>query len=312
MGSSLAVMGLMILASMVVCGIVGVLIEVMAYRPMRNQPRIAALITAIGVSLLLQYGGALFLPVSPPPVIREEANALPDTWKVWIQPPPEPLRSQHAKLEAAYEQALKDLRAEQHKLRTDSTTPERLQAKSDMLASAQAEYGKLEREVQPVSIRVILPHGLVVMMVTSFVLMLILRWLVMKTKVGRGMRAVAQDFDSAALMGVNVNTVVMSTFLIGSALAGAGAMMYATFQGLPITTFFGVPPGLKAFVAAVVGGIGNIPGAVLGGLLMGVAEALVIWSGMDAFKDAFAFVILIAVLLVKPKGLLGSNTVEKV
>jgi branched-chain amino acid transport system permease protein len=126
------------------------------------------------------------------------------------------------------------------------------------------------------------------------------------------MRAVSHDFDSAALMGVNVKTVVVVTFLIGSALAGAGAMMYATFQNLTISTFFGVQPGLKAFVAAVLGGIGNVPGAVLGGLLMGVAEQLVSWVGLTAYRDAVAFVILIVVLLVRPGGLLGSSKVEKV
>lgn len=312
MPSSLMVVGLMLLASMVVCGIAGVLIERLAYRPMRNQPRISILITAIGVSLLLQYGGALFLPVSPPPVIREEANPLPDAWKVWVQAPPEPLRSRHAEAEERFEAARRAFRAEQYKIRTNETSPEQLAEKQAELVVAQGAYGELEREVQPKGVRVILPHGLVVMMATSFVLMLVLRWLVLSTKIGRGMRAVAQDYDSAALMGVNVNTVVFTTFLIGSALAGAGAMMYATFQGLTITTFFGVAPGLKAFVAAVVGGIGNIPGAVLGGLIMGVAEALVIWAGKDAYKDAFAFVILIVVLLLLPKGILGSNKVEKV
>jgi len=312
MPSSLMVLGLMLVGSMVVCGLVGVLIEFMAYRPMRNQPRISALITAIGVSLLLQYGGALFLPVSPPPVIREEANPVQGSLRVWIQKPPEPLLGQYTEAEREFEAAKDAHKNEQYKIRTNGTTEEKLAALSDKLAVARTRYSDLERQIQPKSIRLILPHGLLVMAGTSLVLMLFLRWLVMKTKIGRGMRAVSQDFDSAALMGVNVNTVVFTTFLIGSALAGAGAMMYALFQGLTISTFFGVAPGLKGFVAAVVGGIGNIPGAVLGGLIMGVAEALVIWSGLDMFKDAFGFVILIIVLLILPKGLLGSNKVEKV
>jgi branched-chain amino acid transport system permease protein len=126
------------------------------------------------------------------------------------------------------------------------------------------------------------------------------------------MRAVAHDFDSAALMGVNVNTVITFTFVLGSALAGAGAMMTATFLGTPLTTFYGLQPGVKAFVAAVLGGIGNIPGAVLGGLLMGVAETFVVWLGYSAYRDAIAFVILIVVLLFRPGGLLGSSKVEKV
>jgi branched-chain amino acid transport system permease protein len=151
------------------------------------------------------------------------------------------------------------------------------------------------------------------MFLTTIVLMAIMTYLVMFTRPGRAMRAASHDFDSASLMGVNVNTVVMFTFLLGSALAGAGAMMNATFlSGIKVDTFFGLLPGVKAFVAAVLGGIGNIPGAVLGGLLMGVAENLVVWAGYDAYRDALAFVVLIVVLLFRPGGLLGSAKVEKV
>jgi branched-chain amino acid transport system permease protein len=150
------------------------------------------------------------------------------------------------------------------------------------------------------------------MLVTVVVLMAGLTYLVMFTRAGRAMRAVSHDFDSASLMGVNVDSIVTFTFMIGSALAGAGAMMIATFQGTPLTTFYGLLPGVKAFVAAVLGGIGNIPGAVLGGILMGVAENLVLWAGYSEYKDAVAFVILIVVLLFRPGGLLGSSKVEKV
>ena len=143
-------------------------------------------------------------------------------------------------------------------------------------------------------------------------LMIGLTYLVMYTQAGRAMRAVSHDFDSASLMGINVNSIITFTFIIGSSLAGAGAMMIATFQGTPLTTFYGLLPGVKAFVAAVLGGIGNIPGAVLGGILMGVAETLVVWAGYSDYKDAIAFVILIVVLLFKPGGLLGSAKVEKV
>src|SRR5690606_398335 len=133
------------------------------------------------------------------------------------------------------------------------------------------------------------------------------------TKKGRAMRAVSHDFDAAALMGINVDGIVTFTFLIGSVLAGAGAMMVATFySGTKIDTFFGMLFGVKAFVAAVLGGIGNIPGAVLGGLLMGLTESLVIWAGYSGYKDAVAFVVLIAVLMFRPGGLLGSAKVEKV
>jgi branched-chain amino acid transport system permease protein len=127
------------------------------------------------------------------------------------------------------------------------------------------------------------------------------------------MRAVSHDFDAASLMGINVNSIVTFTFLLGSVMAGAGAMMVATFYaGAKIDTFFGMVFGVKAFVAAVLGGIGNIPGAVLGGLLMGLTEGLVSWLGFTAYKDAVAFVVLIVVLLLRPGGLLGSAKVEKV
>jgi len=150
------------------------------------------------------------------------------------------------------------------------------------------------------------------MLVTVIILMAGLTYLVMYTAAGRAMRAVSHDFDSAGLMGINVNSIITFTFIVGSSLAGAGAMMIATFQGTPLTTFYGLLPGVKAFVAAVLGGIGNIPGAVLGGILMGVAETMVIWAGFSEYKDAIAFVILIVVLLFRPGGLLGSSKVEKV
>ena len=128
------------------------------------------------------------------------------------------------------------------------------------------------------------------------------------------MRAVSHDFDSAALMGINVNSIVTFTFILGSTLAGAAAMMDATLYqpGLQINTFFGLLPGVKAFVAAVIGGIGSVPGAVVGGLLMGVIESLVGWAGYTSWQDAAAFVVLIVVLLVRPNGLFGSTAAEKV
>jgi branched-chain amino acid transport system permease protein len=150
------------------------------------------------------------------------------------------------------------------------------------------------------------------MFITSILLMLGLNLLVNFTKMGRAMRAASHDFDTASLMGINVNKVVTLTFFIGSALAGAGAMMNTTFLGTPMTTFSGVQPGVKAFVAAVLGGIGSIPGAVLGGLLMGMAETLVVWLGYGSYRDAVAFVILILVLLFRPGGIMGSAAVEKV
>ena len=174
------------------------------------------------------------------------------------------------------------------------------------------ETFRLQGEVRDKSVSVNLPTGQIIMFFTAIVLMIGLRYLVMKTATGRAMRAVSHDFDAASLMGVNVNKIVAFTFIIGSALAGAGAMMNSTFLGTQLTSFYGLIPGVKAFVAAVLGGIGNIPGAVLGGLLMGVAEGLVTWAGYSSLKDAIAFIILIVMLLLRPGGLLGSSAVEKV
>ncbi len=303
---------MMILASMVICAIVGVLIERFAYRPMRNQPRIASLITAIGVSLLLQYGGSLILPNSPPPAISSKVSPFADQVTLTLRKSDPALQAQadtsfaeFKKVSDAFEAQLK-----QEKSRFDlSDTGKKLRdEKNDAERTATA----MREKANATGYKLIVPSGQLIMLLTTMVLMTMLYFLVMKTKTGRAMRAVSHDFDSAGLMGINVNSIVTITFVIGSALAGAGAMMNATFVGTPLTTFYGVQLGVKAFVAAVLGGIGNIPGAVLGGILMGVAETLVVWAGYSNYKDAIAFAILIVVLLVRPGGLLGSAKVEKV
>ena len=309
---SLMVLVLMILVAMQVCGLVGVLIEFLAYRPMRNQSRVAALITAIGVSLFLQYAGQLFLPNSPPPNVPQNVNPYQGSFTFTLRSPSEDAqravveaRTRSESAEARFDQQLKVERSRFDLSETGKTL-------RDEMNTAQQEMRALEAKVLAETTEVRVPRGQLVMLVTVLVLMTGLYFLVNHTKVGRGMRAASHDFDSASLMGVSVNRVVVFTFLIGSVLAGAGAMMYATFLGSSITPFAGVQPGVKAFVAAVLGGIGNIPGAVLGGLLMGLAEALVQWAGYSKYSDAVAFVILILVLLLKPGGLLGSNKVEKV
>lgn len=309
---------LMILAAMVACAILGVTIEFFAYRPMREQPRISSLITAIGVSLLLQFGGQLILPVSPPPGISERVNPYRGAIQVPITAKDAGLEAQVATLEGefrtadaafrerlAYERAELGVTSEFEMSPAGKDLREAKQAAEQSLNKARNAYGD-----SGITIRI--PRGQMIMLLTSVVLTLLLRQLVLKTATGRAMRALSHDFDTAALMGVNVNQTVTITFVIGSALAGAGGMMYATFMGTSLTTFYGVVPGIKAFVAAVLGGIGNIPGAVLGGLLMGVAETMVVWAGYSSFKDAIAFVILIIVLLFRPGGLLGSGKVEKV
>lgn len=312
-GSSPMNLLLMILGSMALCALVGIVIERFAYRPMRGQARIASLITAIGVSLLLQYGGQIFLPNAPAPSIDSKVNPYRGNLTITLRPQNQDLVAQAQKLKPAADQAKaafdEQLKTEKSEFDLSPKGEELKKASQDAARS----YQELENKAEASSLTIILPQGQVIMLVVTLVLMGILTYLVMYTKQGRAMRAVSHDFDSAALMGINVNSIVTFTFVLGSALAGAGAMMNATFlSGTKIDTFFGLLPGVKAFVAAVLGGIGNIPGAVLGGLLMGVAETMVVWAGYDSYKDAIAFVILIVVLLFKPGGLLGSAKVEKV
>ena len=233
---------MMLFIAMAGCATLGVIIERLAYRPLRNAPRISVLITAVGISLFLEYAGRLVFQTSPQPAIVQEVNVL---------------------------------------------------AKPFQLGGVSIQQSQLA------------------VLGVTLVLMTLLWLFVSRTTMGRAMRAVSHDFSTASLMGVNVDRVVIVTFIIGSALAGAGGMMQATSFGSPLNTFYGLLPGVKAFVAAVLGGIGNIPGAVVGGLIMGVAETSVVWAGYAGYKDAVAFVILIVILLFRPGGLFGS-TMEKV
>lgn len=303
---------IMLLASMVVCAIVGVIIERFAYRPMRTQPRIASLITAIGVSLLLQFGGQIFLPVSPPPSIRTDVNPFRDPIVITLKGKDQGLIQDAAVLKPAYEAAQAAFKEQLKNEKSEFDLSEQGRALKNTALDAERGYKDAVRKAEGSALDIRIPAGRLIMLFTSLILMAMLWYLVTKTSVGRAMRAVSHDYDSASLMGVDVNRIVTVTFVIGSALAGAAAMMTAAFIGTPLSTFFGVQPGVKAFVAAVLGGIGNIPGALLGGLLMGVAEDLVIWSGNSSYKDAIALVILIGVLLFRPGGILGSSKVEKV
>ncbi len=309
---SLLLLGLMLIASMLICGLIGLLIEFLAYRPMRSQPRIAALITAIGVSLLLQYAGALFLPNSPPPSISEKVNPYRGEWRITLSQPSAESVAALAAAKATLDQRTREFDEQIKKERSKFDLSPAGIAIRDEKNRADQEFNKAQTAVNAQRSEIVLPRGQVVMFITSILLMLGLNLLVNFTKMGRAMRAASHDFDTASLMGINVNKVVTLTFFIGSALAGAGAMMNTTFLGTPMTTFSGVQPGVKAFVAAVLGGIGSIPGAVLGGLLMGMAETLVVWLGYGSYRDAVAFVILILVLLFRPGGIMGSAAVEKV
>ena len=157
------------------------------------------------------------------------------------------------------------------------------------------------------------PLGLtsIITLVVTVLSMLVLTFLVQKTKLGKAMRAVSEDMDAARLMGINVNSTISFTFAVGSALAGIGSVLYCCSYPQATPTM-GSMLGLKAFVAAVLGGIGSIPGAMLGGVLLGLCECFVSAIGLSAWKDAVTFAILIIVLLVKPTGFLGRKLQEKV
>lgn len=228
-----------LIVAMVISAIAGIIIEKVAYKPLRNSPRITLLITAIGVSLLLQNTMRLIVGANP------------------------------------------------------KALPELIQNKMISLGGVQ------------INNKTILMFGV------SAVLVLLLQFIVYKTKVGKAMRAASFDTEASQLMGINVNNTISLTFAIGSALAGiAGVLVAITYPG--INPYMGTMPGLKAFVAAVLGGIGSIPGALLGGFLMGVIETLTKAYISTSFSDAIAFSVLIIILLIKPSGLLGKKTNEKV
>src|SRR6267142_5872959 len=228
------------LLAMAICAALGVVIERLAYRPVRKYSRLTALITAIGVSLLLENGGQILFGADPkffPQIIR--ATNI------------------------------------------------------------------------PLGMGVTISNQQVIILVVSFALMLGLRFIVLPTRAGKAMRAVSYSHTAASLMGISVDRIITFTFVLGSMLAAAAGVLVA-LQNPKIEPYMGIMPGLKAFVAAVLGGIGNIPGAVLGGLVMGIAEVLVVGYVSPTYRDAIAFVLLIVILLVRPAGILGKATLEKV
>ena len=225
-----------LLISLVVTGFLGMLVERLAYKPLRHAPRISVLITAIGVSFFLEYMTMYF--VSPTP----------------------------------------------------RTFP--------------AMFGDVAVTVGGI---VINGQQMLILGITA-VLMVILTYIVQKTKTGKAMRAASFDTETAELMGINSDRI---TFGIGSALAAVAGVLVGIYYN-SIDPLMGIMPGLKAFVAAVLGGIGILPGAVVGGLILGVVEAFVSGFISSTFRDAAAFAILILVLLVRPAGIFGKNTKEKV
>jgi branched-chain amino acid transport system permease protein len=234
---------------MVICAALGVLIERFAYRPLRHRARLTALITAIGVSFLLEYGFQL-------PPIGSGVIAFP--------PGPTPRYFPEPFPRVAFE-----------------------------------PFGVHISNYDVVSI------------VVALGLMFALQFIVYRTKFGTAMRAVSFDANIAALMGIDVNRVISGTFALGSALAAAAALLVAGSRPT-INPLMGLLPGIKAFVAAVLGGIGNVPGAMVGGLLLGLTEEYVAGYLISSYRDGIAFGLLILVLLFRPAGLLGTMRAEKV
>jgi branched-chain amino acid transport system permease protein len=147
--------------------------------------------------------------------------------------------------------------------------------------------------------------------VLTIILVFCLLFLINRTKAGMAMRAVSKDFETAQLMGIKLNTTISYTFVIGSFLAAVGAILYFTDR-MSVTPFSGTLPGLKCFVAAVLGGIGSIPGAVVGGFIIGICETFLVAFGYSTFSDAFTFILLIVILLFRPTGLFGEKIIDKV
>ena len=270
--------------------ILAVVTERIAYRPVRRAGRIAALLTAVGVSFFLQN-----LAVQ---VWGAGARAYPEPG-IWLDVGDLPERA-----DADYK--IRD-RVEAVLLAGEAVTPERK-------AALRAEG--IERVYRTADLTKEGKQGFVLLALLLWAP--ILWWLVKRTRMGRAMRAVSEDADAARLMGININRVVAATFFLGAFIAGVGGVAYCATYG-SVKPLTGWIPGLKAFIAAVIGGIGSIPGAIIGGLLLGLAEFVIPyaleglgWEGAKAFQDALAYVFLIIVLLVKPTGLLGKPLREKV
>lgn len=226
---------------LILTALLGFVIERAAYKPLRSAPRMSLMVSAIGVSYLIQNLAFYLTGGLPQPV----TNPIP-----WV---------------------------------------------SDMITV----FGAQTKRVTLVT------------PVLTILLVAVLVWLTKKTKIGMAMRAASKDFETAQLMGVKINRVISMTFIIGSFLAAVGALLYFA-KNTGINHMAGSTPGIKAFIAAVVGGIGSVPGAVVGALLIGVVESLAKAFGLADFSDVISFALLIIILVIKPTGLFGEKTTEKV
>ena len=236
----ICMLAIVFLVSMVVVGIMGVTIERLAYRPLRHAPRLAPLISAVGVSIFLQNAVLLWISSSQVPF-------------------PNPLGN------------------------------------------------KMAFSVAGVDVSVLK----VVIIVTAITLMIALDTYVSRSRMGKAMRATSQDREAAGLMGIDINRFIMLAFFIGPALASVAGIFSGMYYG-SIVFYMGFLPGMKAFTAAVIGGIGNLRGAMLGGFVLGMVESLASGFISTGYKDVIAFGILILVLIFRPGGLLGESVVEKV
>ena len=229
-----------IVFAIVASAVLGMLIERLAYRPVRKHSRLTALITAIGVSLFLENAGQQIFGKDPHSFPALFGTAPPIRW-------------------------------------------------GEVYISRTSIY----------------------ILVCASALLAGLQLIVRRTKFGKAMRAISQDPTASALMGIHTDRVISMTFALGSALAAAAGILVATYNS-QIEPLMGMLPGLKAFVAAVLGGIGSIPGAVVGGMILGLAEVFIGASPLSNYRDAIAFALLVVVLLVRPSGILGTGMVEKV
>jgi len=232
------VLPISVIVGATIVGIIGVIIELLAYRPLRNSPRLSVLISAISISIILQNVVFLFV--------------------------------------------------------------------SDTAMS----YSKISNIIPTISFFNFELKGVLIVIFT-FILMAILAFFITKTKLGVAIRATSQDIKTASLMGIDVNKVISIVFFVGAFLGAIGGFFYGTYYSV-IRYDMGFIPGIKAFTAAVVGGIGSIPGAVLGGLLMGIFEVFVGGYISSAYKDVIVYLLLIITLLLRPEGLLGQRYIEKI
>jgi branched-chain amino acid transport system permease protein len=246
LGPSSTAVALVLLAAMLLCAVAGIVIERLCYRPLRDRPRVIVLITAIGVSLLLENAGQLIFGADPksfPELIVDRALEIPAAWGA-------------------------------------------LSALTITLSQ-------------------------VLVLAATLLLVLALHRIVNRTRIGLAMRALSLNPTAAQLVGVDLDRVIMFTFGLGSALAGAAGIL-TSIQQPSIDPLMGISVGLKAFVAAVLGGIGSLPGAVLGGVLIGLLEAFVVGYLSPTYRDPIVFAVLILILIFRPTGLLGSSHREKV